>query len=742
MEEKTPFENNNLYVFGPFRLNAIERRLTRDGKAVPLARKTFDLLLILIAAAGHLKTREELIEALWPDTIVEEQGLTTKMYALRKALGDDGEAPSYIETVRGVGYRFIAPTSPGTTRVAIPVSEAPAGGNDEPHSDAPTFGGRRLVIASAALALAVATSVLLWLLVPWRAAAPTIGASSPSIAVLPFKNLSTDKANAYFADGIRDTILTRLAELGDLRVVSRSASDVYANHLENPSRIGRELGVKTILEGSVQKAGDHVLINVQLINARTDVHIWAASYARTLSDIFKVESEVASRVAAALETRLPASKLAKLTQPPTRDPQAYVLYLKANYNARRAFDTANARDPATAAAHAASLYRKAIAHDPKFALAWARLSLLDSKAYWFELDHTPQRITAARKAAEHAITLAPNRAEAHVALGYADYYGAEDYAAALRQFGRARQIRPRDANVIGAIAYVHRRQGKWRAALASLRKAAALDPRNPRWHDEAGITLTALRRYPEAAQQFDQALAIAPDDYDARVRKIDMLLVSGDLKQARRELATMPQGMDVQGLVTPLRFEAAWLARKPDVALAVLDSAASHWKPNQPLRADAWALEDNKSQARLYYEKSRTALREKLKKQPDNPDLWSALGLAEAGLGNANATAAIEAGRHATRLYPVSKDRLAGPLYVLALAKIYARLGKPAPATQLLGELMSMPAGRDISVPLLRLDPIWDAIRHDPGFQSLLKKYGLHTQVHAPTAASAGAGAT
>ncbi len=728
MESNKSFENNRLYDFGPFRLNAGERKLLREGEPVALARKVFDLLLILVESAGHLKTREELIEALWPHRIVEEQGLTTKLYALRKALGDEGASPRYIETVRGVGYRFIAPVEAG--EIGAENAETAAGNNEaqaKPSHEiaiaGAVYGRRGLMVTAVALVLIVVAGILVWRFDSGGSTGKSQTAM-PSIAVLPFENLSTDKANAYFSAGIRDTILTRLADLGGLRVVSRTASDSYPASPKNLGRIGHELGVNTVLEGSVQKAGKQVLINVQLINAHTSGHIWAATYTRKLDDIFKVEGEVATQVATALQTRLRARERTLLTRPPTHDSQAYLLYLKANYNARNAFDLATAPNPASAVARATKLYRQAIARDPKFALAWARLSLLDSKAWWFEIASTSKRKRAARQTAERAIALAPTLPQSHIALGYAYYYGAQDYARALHQFQIARDARPYDANVIGAMAYIHRRQGHWKQALAEFSRAAAIDPRNPRWHDDSGSTLMALRRYSEAMRQFDQALAVAPRDYDARIRQIMLFCLIGKLDRAQSELAAMPRNADPQGLKSFLRYKLFWLTRQPEKALAALTNAnpqASNQRPTNLLRANAFALLDKRKRARLDYEKARGSLRTKLDTQPDNADRWSALGLAEAGLGDK--TAALAAGQRAIALYPVSKDILAGVTYLDRLAKIYARLGEAELAVPLIAKLLAMPAGREISVSLLRLDPVWDPIRHDPRFQSLLKKY-------------------
>ncbi|MGH8271337.1 MAG: winged helix-turn-helix domain-containing tetratricopeptide repeat protein, partial [Gammaproteobacteria bacterium] len=593
MNEEIAHENKNIYTFGPFRLDVAERRLLQKDEPVPLTRKAFDLLLILVETAGHLKTREELVEALWPKNIVEEQGLTTKMHALRKALGDEGESPSYIETVRGVGYRFIAP---------VEVEEVARAQTNLPLvAGAARKRRRRLGIGLTALAiLIIAAGLTTWLLTARSSQnAPTV------VAVLPFENLSTDKTNAYFASGIQDTILTRLAGIHNLRVISRSSTESFSSRPKDLREVANELGATAVLEGSVQKAGNQVLINVQLVNARTDAHIWAATYTRTLDDVFGVEGDVATKVAAALMAKLQPAQAARLARSTTRDPQAYVFFLKANYQADQALNRANAKDTDATMKQAIALYRQAIARDPDFALAWAHLSLLESYAYWFGIDADPQRITVAERAAQKALALDPDLPQAHMAMGYVAYYGREDYAAALEQFRLAQTGLPHSAEVIGAIAYIHRRQGKWQEALAGLRQAAELDPRNSRWPRETAITLEALRRYDQAEQQFDQALALEPDNYDAMVRKTWVLLLAGKSEQARTALAKIPLDVDPQGLVSSLRCEDALFARDPDRALTAL-TAAPGWMvgadalgllPKSLLEAEAWTLKGDETRA-------------------------------------------------------------------------------------------------------------------------------------------------
>ncbi|MGH8274798.1 MAG: winged helix-turn-helix domain-containing tetratricopeptide repeat protein, partial [Gammaproteobacteria bacterium] len=641
-----------MYKFGPFRLNVVERLLFREGLEIPLSAKSFDLLLVLIENAGHLKSRDELVETLWPKTIVGEHNLTSNLSALRKALGDEGNVPQYIQTVRSHGYRFIAPVI--TERLG-PEAATPAAMDRQTLIGVPPRRRTGIAIGVAALVLViVAAGVLASRLSVGPASGQGAHASLPVIAVLPFANLSADKTNAYLTEGIQDTILTRLAGIGGFRVISRTSTESYTSRPGNLKRVTQQLGATTVLEGSVQKAGDRVQVNVQLIDARTDTHIWAETYSRTLEDVFEVEGNVATQVAAALEAKLLPAEAARLTQPLTRDPQAYLLFLKANHYANQTSDRANVKDPTAAVTRAIALYRQAIARDPHFALAYAHLSLLESYAYWFEIDPTPHRIADAERTAKRALALELDLPQAHLAMGYVEYYGHRNYAAALSQFKQAAQNLPHNADVIGAMAYIHRRQGKWQQSLAGLAQAARLDPRNPRWPNENGLTLMALRRYGEAIQQFDQALAIEPDDYDAATHKIAALFLMDEPEQARRALSQIPHDVDPQGLTSTLRFETAWFARDPDRALAALDSAPTEVEgpntlgeiPKSLFQAQALSLKGDSAGARQAYTDARKTLQAMLRTQADNPDPWGSLGLAEAGLGEK--AAAIQAGRRAT----------------------------------------------------------------------------------------------
>lgn len=736
MTQETNLKNNKLYAFGPFHLDAGERRLQRRNESVPLPRKTFDLLQILVASAGRLQTREALIAALWPNRIVEEQGLTTIMHGLRKALGDEGSSPTYIETVRGIGYRFIAQVSEEPRPEKAWQTKPPTHAGKRPTRA--RAGARRLsLIAASGLTTAAVAALLLWWFVPNHESTAVATETATSIAVLPFENLSADPGNAYFVQGIRDTIISRLATVGSLRVVSRMASNRYTSHPGNLSVIAAQLGVDAILEGSVQKVGKKVLINLQLVDVRSNASLWAATYMRKLEEILEVETEVATRVATTLTHELQPTEVARLGRSPTTNPKAYLSYLKANYRARRVLILGNAQNPSKTVSQAAALYRLAINRDPGFALAWARLSLLKSKAHWYSIDTHGQNWTTAWEAANQAAKLAPNLPAAHVALGYAYYYVKRDYAAALQQFRIAHADMPRNARIVAAMGYIHRRQARWEKALSELQRAATLDPRNAEWREEIGLTLILLRRYPQAIQSLNQAIAIAPEDYDAKMKKTGALILLGELDRAGKVLATIPRRIDPQGLITILRYDVARLSGNPEAALAAL-KAADVLHSAQAVKADVLMLAGKHEAARAQYKKASERLRTTLQKFPENAFVWSALGLAQAALGNDKA--AIKAGKRALELHPISEDVVAGPIFMTALAKIYSRLGNAAQAVKLLEKLMSIPAGRKISAALLRLDPVWNPIRDAPGFQALLEKYRwprpMPTQVSAPPATS------
>jgi len=545
-----------------------------------------------------------------------------------------------------------------------------------------------------------------------------------SIAVLPFENLSRDPDNAYFVDGIQDEILTRLSKISALKVISRTSTMRYASHPANLHEIARELGVANILEGSVQRAEGAVRVNVQLVEAASDSHLWAETYDRDIKNIFSVESEIAQNVADALRARLLPEETARVASVPTKNPQAYDLFLKAEYFANQIYSS-TAKDPAETARNAAGLYESAVASDPNFALAYARLAYLKARIYWYNTDPRPQAIDAARNAAERALALQPELAEAHLSMGYVHYWGRRDYDAALAQFDEARKTLPNSANVLTAIAFVHRRLGKMEQALDELKQSAALNPRDNLLPREIGSTFVYMRRYAEANPFYDRALALIPDDFETQVYRVTMLQMIGDFDAASRALGTIPADVDPQGSVSFARWQLAMAMHQPDAALAALEHAPtwllSIWpnsrEPVALLRAEALVQKGEVARARAAFLEAQQALEGLLSNPRAQADAQSYLALVYAGLGQKEA--ALESGRRATENLPASRDVIVGGSYLTQLAMAEAQVGEKQPALNHIEQLLAIPAGHAISRASLRVDPMWDPLRNDPRFQKL-----------------------
>ncbi|HEY3664238.1 MAG TPA: hypothetical protein VGL24_13875, partial [Chthoniobacterales bacterium] len=403
--------------------------------------------------------------------------------------------------------------------------------------------------------------------------APTPAASksvsAKSIAVLPFENLSRDPDNAYFVDGIQDEILTRLAKVSALKVISRTSTMRYASKPDNLREIARQLGVANILEGSVQRESGAMRVNVQLIEAENDSHLWAESYDREIKNIFSVESEVAQAVADALKARLLPAESARIASVPTKNPEAYDLFLKGQYLFNQ-LQTSASKDPVTDGKAATDHFRRAVAADPDFALAYARMSYLLSYLHWYNVDNSPAVVEDARATAERALTLQPNLPETHLAMGYVHYWCHRDYEAALKEFGIARRGLPNDAEVLAALGYVHRRQGVANRGIPELQQAMVLDPRDSTLSREIANSYTALRHYEEADTYYARSLAIFPDDFEAIEQRTANSIYRGDTAGAGQMLDRIPGGTDPQGAVSLLRFKLAMMTRQPDKALAAI----------------------------------------------------------------------------------------------------------------------------------------------------------------------------
>jgi len=555
------------------------------------------------------------------------------------------------------------------------------------------------------------------------------GTSQPpgkSIAVLPFENLSEDKANAYFATGIQDEILTRLAGINDLKVISRTSTEQYASHPPNLKIVAEQLGVATVLEGSVQKAGGKVRINLQLIDAHSDSHLWAQNYDRDLNDVFAVQSDVAGKVADALRAQLLPVESTRIASVPTQNQEAYDLYLRASTIANRAYDQV-ALTPRELP-QAIELYQQALAKDAAFALAAAKLAQAHMLMYWFAPDRSEARLAAAKAAAEQALALQPDLGEGHLALGLYWYWGHRDYAQALQQLQLARKVLPNSANVEANVAYIARRQGRWDEAIAGMQHAAVLDPRGTVIFQDIGLTYSRLRRYAEADQAFARAAAVTMSPADELVTAALMNSVpwKGDLAQLRTALTALISDSDDFKANALNFFLLDWWSRDYAAAIktAEADTAAS-WAdlnnvalPRRLYLAWAYTAAGESAKAGSLYTELREQIQTTLLQRPDDADLHLALGFADAGLGLSDE--AVGEARKATSLMPVSRDALSGPAYLAWLAKLYVQVCKNDQALDLIRQLLAMPAGTVISPALLKLDPVWDPLRKDPRFQNVL----------------------
>jgi TolB-like protein/Tfp pilus assembly protein PilF len=554
----------------------------------------------------------------------------------------------------------------------------------------------------------------------------TQSAPEKSIAVLPFENLSEDKANAYFAEGIQDEILTRLSKIADLKVISRTSTQHYKSAPENLPEIARHLGVAHILEGRVQKSGDTVRVNVQLIKAADDSHLWADSFDRKLTDIFSVESEVAKAIAEQLRAKLTGQEEQVIAAKPTDNPEAYDAYLRG-----LAYTLKTATTPANILA-AQKYLREAVRLDPKFALSWALLSYVDALGYvTAALQRTVTLREEARQAAETALTLQPNLGEAVLAKGYYHHACLKDYDTAVRYFEQARQLLPNSSRIPESLAYVARRRGQWDRSESFFNEAERLDPRSVSILTAHATNYIYLRRFPEALRKLDQVLNIIPDDVDTLVEKAGIAQSEGDLPRASAILAALhPNADDAQALEAQVyqaileRHPAQVIPRLKEI-VATPDPALGYY--NEELRfLLGWAQEvaGDQAAAQETWRQARSELESVLKEQPENWRLIGDLALTNAGLGDK--AAALARAERAMAAVPMEKDAVDGPGPIEILARVAAQAGEPDRAIAALQKLLSIPYGGALAAPLtpalLRLDPMFDPLRNDLRFQKLCEE--------------------
>ena len=547
-----------------------------------------------------------------------------------------------------------------------------------------------------------------------------------SIAVLPFENLSADPNNAYLADGIQEEVLTRLASIDDLKVISRTSTRPYQSKPRNLSQIANQLGVANILEGSVQKAGDQVRVNVQLINAQTDTHLWADTYDRKLTDIFGVESEIAKGIAESLRAKLSGSEKQALAVKPTNNPEAYDAYLRG-----LAFEARNSSSlySDVGAAKTTSSYERAVQLDPNFAIAWARLSKVQADIHGI----TGSGADASKRALDNAQKLAPTSPETLLALGYYQFLVLRNYGLAKSTFGRVSKMLPSNSDVLMALSKVARREQQWNESIAYSEQALALDPRNVELLMNTAITYAELRKFPAALKLYDRVLDITPSDVEARARKASIYQAQGNLQEAAKLLSEVswqtPNSNIVDVKITLLRLE-----RNYDEAIRLLQArlAQFHFDSEyektsaQLTLAGMQLLAGDAAGARVTAQSARNTFEQLRKDQPN--DVFTVINLSEVYAVMGQKDLALQAGEQAIVHGGAHMDPLAQRTIREHMAAVQAMVGENSRAISIVAELLQQPywsyfyGPAAITPAHLRLDPIWDPLRSDPAFQKLCEE--------------------
>ena len=551
------------------------------------------------------------------------------------------------------------------------------------------------------------------------------------IAVLPFENLSGDPDNAYFAEGIQDEILTRLAKIAELKVISRTSTLRYQSKAKNLREIAKQLGVANILEGSVRKAGDQVRVTVQLINAETDTHLWADSYDRKLTDVLDVEVEIARRIAESLQSKLSGREEQALAAKPTNNSEAYDAYLRGLAFEGRSSSSSFLSYSGDLLWKAAGFYERTVELDPDFAVAWARLCRVDADLY-MNRDTTDwgARSEAAKRALENAQRLEPNSPETLLALGYYQYRVLRDYPAARTTFRRVSKMLPGNSDVPWALGRVLRREGNWEESVAQFEQALNLDPRNVGLLMDAAFTYSMLRRFQPALKNYERALDIKPNDPDVTAAKAGIYQAQGNLQEAAKYLSEVnwqtPFEDTFQIKIAQLRLE-----RNYGAAVGLLQARLAQFHFASPYEkavcqvalAFTQRFAGDMAGSKATGEAARDTLEQLSRNQPDNYLFLAVLSLAYAAMGEQDS--ALKAAEHAIEIYPTAQDRAWGPGFEENLALVQTIFEENGQAIPTLTRLLQTPyegwyyRPTPITPALLRLDPIWDPLRGDPVFQKL-----------------------
>jgi serine/threonine protein kinase/tetratricopeptide (TPR) repeat protein len=547
------------------------------------------------------------------------------------------------------------------------------------------------------------------------------------VAVLPFENLSGDPDNAYFATGIQEEILMRLVSIAGLKVISRTSTQEYQSKPRNLRKIAKQLGVANIVEGSVQKAGDTVRVNVQLVKAQTDSYLWADTYDRNVTDIFGVESEIAKRIAESLQAKLTGREEQALAVKPTNNPEAYDAYLRG-----LAFEARGIVAPFDAPMKAVDSYERAVQLDPNFAVAWARLSVAHAWVYFIPLDTAAARRDAAKRALENAQKLQPNSPETLLALGHYQFWVLRDFGVAKSTFALVSKMLPSSSEAPKALGYVARREGNWDESIGYFEQALALDPCNVELLVNAARTHTGLRQFSAALKLYDRTLDITPNDPVRMAEKAEAYQAEGNLQEAAKLLlevnAHTPSAIAFLTKMAEFRLE-----RNLGEAIRLLQARLAQFRyaseiekiNNQLWLALTQRLNGDTAGANVTAAQARNTLDLLCKNQPDNALLVAGLSLANAVLGEKEL--ALKEAERAITLSPSIKDQVRGPAFEEILALVETMVGENSRAISTLTRLLQTPYaswlyGGPVTASFLRLDPLWDPLRGDPAFQKLCEE--------------------
>ncbi len=560
------------------------------------------------------------------------------------------------------------------------------------------------------------------------AAAPTV--PEKSIAVLPFANLSDDRENRFFADGVHDDILSSLARIADLKVISRTSVQQYRTGDRNLREIGAALGVAHVLEGTVRRSGNRVRVNAQLINAQTDAHIWAETFDRELTDLFAIQTELAESIVRALRANLSPTEMAELQTQPTKNLEAYDLYIQA----RDLFRWSGIGDPHENGTKALPLLEQALERDPEFVLAHYLVSRIHGELYWFGYDKSVARLAKSKEAAVTALRLRPEMGEGHLALAFYHYYSARDYEAAVRELTLAQRALPNESDVASALGIIERRRGRWEESILHLERAKQLDPRNISALWNLSETLTYARRFAEADRVLVEAIGIAPEAYMFPIARAELALREcGETAPLREALQRIPRDFDPGGAITTIAVRLALMERDYDEADRRLGTCTECKYNDVGLGGLVGALDDytvprdwyagliargrgREEEADRAFAAAREAVLVEAKDSPDDAKVLIMRALIEAMLGHVDE--AIAAGERAAERLPISADALDGPLIATNLAAIYALTGRTDQALRALAGLVRQIGGPTPG--MLRVEPEWDGLRNEPRFEKLL----------------------